>query len=258
VIVAHNVLPHEPTAGARRLVAALARAIDGVMVHSNEEAASAALHLSCVAAVQRPLPPFGPALGTTTTRPAAHADEVATPSPGAIRLLALGFVRRYKGLDLLLEAARHAPAVTITIRGECWDDDLRRELEQLAALPELAGRVDLRTGYVDAPDIDQLFATHDLAVLPYLEATGSQNVLLAFTHGLPVLVSDLSTLSNAVTDSVDGKVLPVADTAAWAAALASLTPDTVAQWRANVTVPDSSAAWTEYCRALTSFSKVHQ
>ena len=42
------------------------------------------------------------------------------PYDGPPRLLALGMVREYKGVDLLLRALRQVPGVTLTIAGELW------------------------------------------------------------------------------------------------------------------------------------------
>lgn len=249
LIVAHNVMPHESTAGAAWLMARLRRAIDGALVHSTEEADAAATHLHGVHVGQHSLPPFGPAL-VEREHNATSSTDSSPDTAQPVRLLALGFVRPYKGLELLLDAMQGAPHIALSIRGECWDAELQAALEQRASSPSLAGRVSFVPGYIDAHEIATLFATHDLAALPYLEATGSQNVLLAFTYGVPVLVSDLSTLATAVRNDVDGAVVPAGDVDAWTQRLSTLDHATVAKWRANVPRPDAGAQWQSYCAAL--------
>ena len=40
--------------------------------------------------------------------------------------------------------------------------------------------------------------------MPYREATASQNALLAFAHGVPVITTTAGALAEAVRDGVDG------------------------------------------------------
>jgi glycosyltransferase involved in cell wall biosynthesis len=246
VLVAHNVVPHDAAAWQRRAIGLLGSEVDGVLVHSATEAASAGELLRSVPVREVPLPPFGPALRASSAPRGLRA-------PGPVRVLVFGFIRPYKGIPVLLKAAAAAPGVTITIRGECWDDVLDAELRDLARRPELLGRVDYRQGYVGADDLEHLLATHDVAALPYLDATGSQNTSLAFGHGLPVLVSDLPALADEVEDGRTGRVLPPGDVDSWAAALGQLTLSRIDSWRAALPVPDPQAEWDAYLSALQSF-----
>lgn len=55
-----------------------------------------------------------------------------------MRLLSLGIVREYKGLDLLVDALRDVPDATLTVAGELWGDAGRR-VRELAADPAWRG-----------------------------------------------------------------------------------------------------------------------
>lgn len=249
VLVAHNVVPHDAGRVQRRSVRLLARNIDHVLVHSVEEAERAAALLPNVPATRLPLPPFGPAVDAQRDA-AAHARNRSVPDDGVVRLLAVGFIRPYKGLEVLLEAMRDAPQVHVTIRGECWTEEYEAALRSLAGHEELAGRVDLRVGYVPESELADLFRGHDMVALPYLEATGSQNAALAFAYGLPVIASDLGALVEGVADGVDGVVVPPGDVAAWSTALCALTPESVRALTANVRGPDVDGAWKIYVQAI--------
>ena len=243
VMVAHNVVPHDASPMQERAVRLLAGSVDHVIVHSADEARRAAALLPKVPHTQLPLPPFGPAV-TAAAADGQRADD------GTVRLLALGFVRPYKGLDVLLAAMRDAPAVQLTIRGECWDDTLADTIRAAAAEPALEGRVDFRPGYVDEREFAELFATHDMAALPYLEATGSQNSALSFAYGRPVIVSDLPALVSDVRDGVNGIVVTPGDVDEWRRALRDLDAATVQQLAGNVHRPDADDAWQHYVAAL--------
>ncbi|MBR7743456.1 glycosyltransferase family 4 protein [Phycicoccus sp. BSK3Z-2] len=243
VVVAHNVLPHEPHPGDRRLVGALLAAADAVVVHSGEQARLAA-ELGARRVREVDLPPHLPG-GPRVDRPAHD---------GPVRLLALGIVRDYKGLDLLVEAVREVEGVTLTVAGELWGEAGRR-VRDLAADPRLRGRVEVHGGYVPADRIAGLMARHDVLALPYRSATASQNVLLAQRHGLPVLATSVGTFADQVRDGVDGVLAAPGDRDALVTALRRLTgPGAVAALADGVREPDLDRAWANYVGAVEALA----
>ena len=239
VVLAHNVLPHESHPGAAALVKLMCSRVDAVLVHTPEQAALAREHGAREVAIA-PLPPFlpgGPALART-------------PNPGPPRLLAMGMVRTYKGTDLLLEALAQVPGPTLTIAGELWGKAGER-VRELAATPGLRDRVTVRSGYVPATGIPELMAGHDVLVLPYRSATGSQNALLGFAHGLPVLATRVGTFPGEVREGVNGMLAEPGSVDSLVAALRRLTePGVVTGLASGVRAPDLSSPWTVYVAAL--------
>ncbi|KAB7742003.1 glycosyltransferase [Nostocoides sp. F2B08] len=243
VALVHNVLPHEPRPGDQALMRRFFGAVDAVLVHSAEEA-RAAHDLGAPDVTVAALPPHLPG-GDPAPRPRRT---------GRVALLALGIVRHYKGLDLVLEALREVPDLTLTVAGELWGAAGER-VRELASDPVLADRVRLRPGYVPADEVAGLLAEHDALVLAYRSATGSQNVLLAHHHGLPVLATDVGTLGAQVRDGVDGLVVPAIDRAALVAALRSLADrGTVERLRDGITAPDLSGPWARYVAAIETIA----
>jgi glycosyltransferase involved in cell wall biosynthesis len=240
----HNVLPHESRPGDGPLMRLFLSAVDAVLVHSQGQAAAAAelgAHRVAVAG----LPPHLPG-GEPLPR---HSRR-----PGPTRLLALGIVRDYKGLDLVLDALAEVPDVDLTIAGEMWGDAGER-VRRRATSPDLADRVTLREGYVPATELAGLLADHDVLVLAYRHATGSQNVLLAHHHGLAVLATDVGTFGGQVRDDVDGLVVPPADHEALVAALRRLADaDTTARLVAGVRPPDLHGPWATYVGTLEALA----
>ena len=239
VLVTHNVLPHEAHPGATTLVRAMLRQVDAALVHSDDQAREAR-ELGArdvrVAALPAHLP-GGPR--------AARA-----PYDGPLRLLALGMVREYKGVDLLLTALAQVPGPTLTIAGELWGAAGAR-VRELAASAALRERVEMRGGYVPSSSIAGLLAAHDVLTLTYRSATASQNALLGFTHGLPVLATAVGTFTTEVTDGVDGLVVEPGSVPALVAALRTLAePGAVAALAANVRAPDLDLPWEAYVAAV--------
>jgi glycosyltransferase involved in cell wall biosynthesis len=243
VLIAHNVLPHEGHPGDRRLMEALLRRVDAVVVHSADQARLAAA-LGAAHVRELELPPHLPG-GPALPRP----EHTGPP-----RLLSLGIVRGYKGVDLLVDALRDVPDLRLTVAGELWGDAGRR-VRDLAADPRLAGRVEVHPGYVPADRIAQLMAQHDVVALTYRTATASQNALLARSHGMPVLASAVGTFPEQVRDGLDGLLVPPSDRPALVAALRHLAePGVVDRLRAEVPLPDLAGPWANYVGAIEALA----
>jgi glycosyltransferase involved in cell wall biosynthesis len=165
-------------------------------------------------------------------------------------LLFFGIVRPYKGLDVLLRAMARAPSnLTLTVAGEFWGGT--GETEKLIAELGLAGRVTLRPGYLPASGIPALFAEADALVLPYREATASQNALLAFAYGVPVITTTAGALADPVRDGVDGLTCAPGDVADLARALTEISaPEAAGRLRAGVSAVDPEPGWAAYLTAL--------
>jgi glycosyltransferase involved in cell wall biosynthesis len=242
VALCHNVLPHESRSLDRPLMKALLRRVDALIVHSEQEAALASTLTTAPVEVAA-LPPHWP--GTGCQAPAAQA-----PASPRHRLLFFGMVRRYKGLDLLLRAlAEPGPQVELTIAGEIWEG--RDELLKLISDLGLAGRVTVSEGYVPAQDIPAVFGTADALVLPYRSATASQNALMAFEFGIPVIATRAGALADAVEDGVNGILCAPGDVAGLAGAIKALyQPGTLERLRQGVRARDPGSLWDDYLAAI--------
>ena len=243
IVVCHKVLPHEPHTGDSRLMWLLFSRVDSVLVHGADQA-RVAHDLGARRVSVADLPPHLPG-----------GDPISRdPRPGPTRLLALGLIREYKGIDVLLRAMRSVPEVTLTIAGEIWGAN-RGVIGRLAADPALAGRVEIRDGYVPADALASLLADHDVLALPYRSATASQNVILGHAHGLPVLASDIAPFSQQVADGVNGLLVPPEDERALAGALRRLgDPDVRRRLAEGVQTPDLSGPWAHYLGTIEALS----
>ena len=253
MVICHNVLPHERRPGDVVLTRTLLSRVDTVIVHSAEQAAQARDLAPDVPIAVARIPPHLPA--ATPAVPAdPHEDHEAErsvpPADPQCRLLFFGIVRPYKGLDVLLRAlARTPPHVTLTVAGEFWGGTA--ETQDLIADLGLVKRVTLRPGYLPAREIPATFAAADALVLPYREATASQNVLLAFSLGVPVISTTAGALAEAVRDGVDGLTCAPGDVEDLARVLNEFAgPETAKRLRAGVRAVDPEPYWAAYLRVL--------
>ena len=238
VALCHNVLPHERSFYDEPLVKALLRRVSGVLVHSAQQAELAA-RLTGRPVRTAEMPAHLPASGAK-----AAAEGVRG------RLLFFGIVRPYKGLDVLLRAL--PPEVSLTVAGEFWNG-----LEETRSLIAERGLdVDLRPGYVPAKEVAGLFENADALVLPYRSATASQNVWMAFEHGLPVIATRVGGFPGQIADGVDGLLCEPDDVGSLAEALNRFyAPGEPERLRAGVRPVDPGPAWEAYVETLTGFSR---
>ncbi|GAA4222154.1 glycosyltransferase involved in cell wall biosynthesis [Streptosporangium album] len=238
VALCHNVLPHERKPYDAPLMKALLRRVDGVLVHSEPQAALAR--------------GLGPA-PVTTAEMAPHLPVKAIRrgevAEVADRLLFFGLVRPYKGLDLLIRALPEG--VSLRVAGEFWGG--LEETRALVAGLGLTDRVELRPGYVADVDVPGLFADVDALVLPYRSGTASQQVWFGHEHGVPVIASRVGTLGDHVTDGVDGLLVEPGSVESLRAALTAFyRPGEPERLRAGVKAVDPDPYWATYLKALVA------
>jgi glycosyltransferase involved in cell wall biosynthesis len=265
VVLVHNVLPHERRPGDVVLTRALLRRAGRALVHSQPQAAQARHLVPTLQVTVAPIPPHLPSAPLASPAAPAEPDECGNdphitgslPHPSAaiagdrgVRLLFFGIVRAYKGVDVLLRALARAPeGLTLTVAGEFWGGTAATE--QLVGELGIAGRVTLRPGYVPASEIPVLFAAADALVLPYREATASQNAQLAFSYGVPVITTTAGSLAEHVTDGVDGITVAPGDVDDLLRALRLIAePGMLARLKDGVRAPDPEPAWAAYLASL--------
>ena len=135
-------------------------------------------------------------------------------------VLFFGYVRRYKGLDTLLDAwprVRARRPATLIVAGEFYEDPAPYR-EKAAAAGGTPG-VRMLERYSDDDEVEALFKAADVVVLPYRSATQSGVTHVAYALGVPVITTDVGGLSETVRPGVTGLVVPPEDPQALAGAI---------------------------------------
>jgi glycosyltransferase involved in cell wall biosynthesis len=211
VLTAHNVVPHEgrvDPAQRRRLYSAF----DRVVVHTRRGAEQlASLGVPPERVVRIPHGTF-------------NAPEV-TPleQPSGRTLLFFGLIRRYKGLDTLVQALAGIPFATLIVAGDPLDPVA--PVKQLANELGVADRIEWRLGYLPAEEVEALMREATVTVFPYLSGESASGALAtALGRGRPAVVTEI--LGETVREYGAGLVVPPGDAAALAEAVNHLLNDT--------------------------------
>ncbi len=129
-------------------------------------------------------------------------------------LLFQGYIRKYKGLDLLIEAMPELikidPQIRLLAAGEFYDDPsfYTKKIGEL----NLTGHVKIVNEFIANEDLKKYYDVSDLVVLPYRSATQSGILNVAYGFGKPVLVTNVGGLAEFVDHEKTGIVIDSADT----------------------------------------------
>jgi glycosyltransferase involved in cell wall biosynthesis len=243
IFLCHNVLEHESASWKQRVTWRVLRAGSAFLCHSDDE----------VAALRRNLPGGTVRKIFHPTYAALSAGEAPpAPSDGPPQLLFFGFVRPYKGLDVLLEAmpaVHRATGATLRVVGEMWGDPepLHAQVRRLG-LDEV---VNLELRYAGNDELPALFAASSIVVLPYRSATGCGPLQLAFGAGRAVVGSAVGSIAEVVQEGRSGLLVPPDDPEALAEALVrSLEPSTLATLTAGAAEAAEEFSWEAFVDIL--------
>lgn len=250
--VVDNAIPHERRPGDLSLSRYFLRACAGHVVMS-EAVAADMKRLGVAAPVRQVVHPVYDLFGAAVPQAEARA-RLGLP-PGAPVLLFFGFVRRYKGLQVLLEAlpriVARLPAVRLVVAGEFYDDPA--PYHALIDRLGLAGHVLVHADYIPDAAVASYFCAADLVVQPYVSATQSGVAQIAFQFEKPLVVTAVGGLPEVVPDGRAGLVVPPGDPAALAAAVVRFFDEGLAdRLTAGVRAEKKKYSWDRLYEALES------
>jgi glycosyltransferase involved in cell wall biosynthesis len=143
----------------------------------------------------------------------AESTRLREAPEGMCNILFFGTIRPYKGLEDLVQAfellASEDENCWLTVVGETWED-WTKPTEMIKA-SKYRDRITLVNHYVSDAEVSRWFAGADIVSLPYRRSSASGPLHLTMDAGLPVVVTDVGGLTEAV-GGYDGAVLvPGAD-----------------------------------------------
>ncbi len=210
VALADNIVPHEHRPGDRLLTGYFLRRTDGVVYMSDEVGRDLDTFAYRGLRAMSPHPvydTYGPSI------PKAEACAALGLEPALDYVLFFGFIRDYKGLDLLLEAWARLRAQGKTqgrrllIGGEYYGN--REKYEALIRRLELTDEVIVHDRYIEEGEVRNYFCASDLVVQPYRSATQSGVTQVAYHFEVPMVVTRVGGLPEIVPDGRVGYVVDV-------------------------------------------------
>jgi len=214
--ICDNVIPHERRIGDKLFTCYAFSSVDGFLVQSDAVAKDLKRLLpdAKYCRVEHPVYEiFGNAIDKSEARAnlGLKNDRI---------ILFFGYIRSYKGLDILLEAMNiillHID-VQLLVIGEFYEDEER--YHELTKTLGVAHRVNFVSEYAPNDKVALYFSAADCVVLPYRSATQSGIVQIAYNFNKPVIVTQVGGLAEVVKDGVTGFIVPPDDPIALADAV---------------------------------------
>jgi glycosyltransferase involved in cell wall biosynthesis len=257
VFICHNVMEHEPN----RIKSALSRRVlncaDFFITHSQWDRDNLKRWLgpSRAGAIRVcPHPAYEhlsqPVLSKAEAKTGLgiHAERV---------VLFFGFIRDYKGLRYLIESlpqVRTKLDVHLLIAGEVWGD--ATSYHELISRLGISANVTFVEGYIRNEEVARYFAASDLVVIPYVSATQSGIVQLAYGFGKPVVVSRVGGLPEVVEEGVTGYLVPPQDSASISNAMLDFYQrNREAEMSEAVRLRRSTFSWKRLCQTSEDLAK---
>lgn len=218
VAITDNIIPHEQRPGDMQFTRYFLKPCDAFVTMSREVLQDLK-QFADRPAVYTPHPLYDN-YGAPISR-AEALQELGLPEAPTY-LLFFGFIRKYKGLDLLLEAMNEAQLrdgnVQLIVAGEFYGD--AAFYKELIQRLDLASRVHLFTEFIPNDKVRYYFCASDLVVQPYRTATQSGITQIAYHFEKPMVVTRVGGLAENVPDGRVGFVADLPEPASIAAAVA--------------------------------------
>ncbi len=126
--------------------------------------------------------------------------------PSKKYVLFFGFIRDYKGLDLLIDALNHLPEDHhLIVAGEVYGS-FEKYTNQINA-SKLDQRVHLFNHYISDDEVTLYFSASDVCVLSYKSATQSGITSISHHFNLPIIATDVGGLKETITHGETGLIV---------------------------------------------------
>ena len=167
-------------------------------------------------------------------------------------ILFFGFIRNYKGLDILLEAMSLLPEslkdVNLLVAGEYYEDSA--PYDEIIAQKQLGKRVELHTKFIPNDDVKLYFSAADIVAQPYRNATQSGVSQVAYHFETPMIITNVGGLSELVPHGEAGWVCePMAKSLA-AAIVSMYVPKRLDHIRNSLKELKKQFSWPSMVKAL--------
>jgi D-inositol-3-phosphate glycosyltransferase len=206
ICIFDNVIPHEKRPGDNILTRYFTKSIDGAIVMSQTVLNDLKGFRDNIPVTLTPHPLFD-SYGTPVTRKEALAKLNLDADDSF--LLFFGFIRAYKGLDLLIDAFSDKRLrnrrLKLIIAGEFYEDET--PYNELIRKHKLDSEVIFFNHFIKDNEVPLFFSLADLVVQPYKTATQSGVTQIAFYFEKPMLVTDVGGLREIVPDGKCGYVV---------------------------------------------------
>lgn len=207
ICIADNIIPHEKRPGDKLLTKCFLKPVDGFITMSQKVLGD--LQQFAKEKPSQLIPhPLYDNFGEIVTKEEARKKLNINQEDKVI--LFFGFIRKYKGLDILLNAFKILISkdgmqhYKLLIAGEFYDDE--KNYGELLKDPAIKNNLILHTHFISDSDVKYYLCAADCVVQPYRNATQSGVTPLAYHFEKPMIVTNVGGLPSLVPDKKAGLI----------------------------------------------------
>lgn len=164
-------------------------------------------------------------------------------------LLFFGFIRDYKGLDLLIEAfGELGDEYQLIIAGESYGS-FEKYTNQIESNRNV-DRIHSFVRYISDTEVPDFFSAADVCVLPYKSATQSGITSIAYHFELPMLATDVGGLKEMVIDNETGKVIDEPTPDKIKSGIMNFFNQDVDQYKNNIKLKKKELSWEAFSKKI--------
>ena len=205
ISIIDNMIPHEKRMGDRLLTKYFVKTVDGFIAMS-EKVKNDIKTFSHKPVSISPHPIFNH-FGDPITKMEART-QLGLPQQDKI-ILFFGYIRKYKGLDLLIQAMANETiknlGIQLIIVGEFYED--ASTYHDLINALGLQNRISFYSNYIPDGEVKNYVCSADFIIQPYRNATQSGVTPLAYHFEKPMLVTNVGGLADTVPHLKTGIVV---------------------------------------------------
>ncbi len=241
-----NIIPHEKRTGDEQFTRYFIKAVDAFVTMSRDV-------LKDVKTFTEKPAFFTPhPIYDSYNEPVSKQDacEKLKLDPAKKYMLFFGFIREYKGLDLLLEAMAderiRAAGIELIAAGEYYDKAVEANNNSIVEKHQLQNVVHLRTDFIPNSEVRYYFSAADLVVQPYKHATQSGITQIAYHFEKPMVVTNVGGLAEVVPDGKVGFIAEPNPTSIADAILKFFEPDSIPNLHENILNEKKKYTWETF------------
>ena len=207
VCIADNIIPHEKRPGDTIFTRYFVKPIDRFITMSEKVLEDLKLFAKDKPAKFVPHPLYDN-FGEKIPREEARQHLNITGDVHIV--LFFGFIRKYKGLDILLNSIKllnteyGVKNIRLLVAGEFYEDE--KNYEQLLNDPAIKPYLILHTQFIADSEVKYYLCAADCVVQPYRSATQSGVTPLAYHFEVPMIVTNVGGLPSLVPDGKAGLI----------------------------------------------------
>jgi glycosyltransferase involved in cell wall biosynthesis len=205
ICIADNIIPHEHRPGDRSFTRYFLKSCDAFITMSEKVMKDLRVYEKNKPAkiVQHPLYDN---FGLPLTK--SEAREKLSIKKNELLILFFGFIRHYKGLDILFEAMADErikkAGIKLMVAGEFYED--KRMYHDLIDRLKIKDQLILKTDFIPDSEVRNYLCAADAVIQPYRNATQSGVTPLAYHFEKPMVVTNVGGLASLVPHEKVGLV----------------------------------------------------